>query len=375
MRGTITRRGRGSWRLKFDAERDASGARNIKYATVRGTKKEAQQKLAELVAAVGAGSYVEPSKITVGAFVSDRIAQWEAAGDISGRTATRYRELAANQIAPELGAKLVQKLKPLDVENWHTALRATGISARTIGHAHRVLAKALRDAERNEIVVRNVAKTTRPPRPGKTDMVICTDVPALVDKLKGARLETVTMVALFTGMRLGEVLALRWDRIDLDRATIRVVEAVEYTKAAGLRIKEPKSAAGVRTITAPGILVDRLRDHRRAQQELRLRLGMGRLPDAAHLLSDHEGVLPTPNSISSAWRDAAPGLGVPGVTFHALRHTHASQLIDAGVDICTIAKRLGHADAAITLRVYAHLFRQDDSKAAAAIDAAFARKG
>jgi integrase len=77
----------------------------------------------------------------------------------------------------------------------------------------------------------------------------------------------------------------------------------------------------------------------------------------------------TPNAVSTAWSDFADAIGIPDVTFHALRHTHASQLIDAGVDIVTISKRLGHAKPDITLLVYAHLFRKDDGKAAAAINA------
>jgi hypothetical protein len=132
----------------------------VQFVTFRGTKREAQVKLAELIAAVGNNSYVEPSRITVADFVRARIDQWEGAGDISPRTVQRYRELLDNQITPHVGRMLVQKLKPLDVEQWHTALRATGIAARTIGHAHRVLGKALRDAERNEVINRNVAKTT-----------------------------------------------------------------------------------------------------------------------------------------------------------------------------------------------------------------------
>jgi integrase len=291
----------------------------------------------------------------------------------SPRTAQRYRELCDNQIAPHLGEKPVQKLKPLDIEAWHTALRQTGISARTIGHAHRVLSKALRDAERNEVVHRNVAKTTKAPKVEDQDIVIVQDVPSLIDKLKSDRLYTPAMVALFTGMRLGEILALRWSRVDLDRKVIQVVEAVEYTKARGLRFKAPKSKAGRRDITLPAILVDALRDHRRRQLEMRMQLGAGRMPEDALLFTDIDGNVPTPNSVSAAWHDAAEGLGVPGVTFHGLRHTHASQLIDSGVDIVTISKRLGHADPSITLRVYAHMFRQDDSKASAAIDAAFAK--
>jgi hypothetical protein len=104
--------------------------------------------------------------------------------------------------------------------------------------------------------------------------------------------------------------------------------------------------------------------------ELRVKFGLGRLPHDALLFADLEGVLPSPNSISAAWGDFAKRAGIPDVSFHALRHTHASQLIDAGVDVVTISQRLGHASSDITLRVYSHLFQKDDGKAAAAINAA-----
>jgi integrase len=122
----------------------------------------------------------------------------------------------------------------------------------------------------------------------------------------------------------------------------------------------------------PDILVDALREYRKSQLELRMKLGAGRLPDDALLFGDINGDPPSPNAFSAAWSDfaASKQVNMPDVTFHALRHTHASQLIDAGVDIVTISKRLGHAKPDITLRIYAHLFRKDDSKAAAAINAA-----
>ena len=104
-----------------------------------------------------------------------------------------------------------------------------------------------------------------------------------------------------------------------------------------------------------------------------MKLGLGKMPDDAPLFGDIDGNPPSPNAFSAAWSDFAERIGMPEVTFHALRHTHASQLIDAGVDIVTISKRLGHAKPDITLRVYAHLFRKDDSKAAAAINAALNR--
>jgi integrase len=116
-----------------------------------------------------------------------------------------------------------------------------------------------------------------------------------------------------------------------------------------------------------------LREQRKAALELRMQLGAGRLPDDALLFGTVEGGPLSPNAISAAWADFAESIEMPDVTFHALRHTHASQLIDEGVDIVTISKRLGHAKPDITLRIYAHLFRKDDGKAAAAINTAFKR--
>ena len=326
-------------------------------------------KLAELIASVGLGSYVEPSRTTVADVVRGRVDQWEAAGDISARTAQRYRQLLENQIEPHLGAKTLQKLTRLELEGWHTTLRNAGLAARTIGHAHRVLSKALSNAEIDGHVVKNVAKLQRAPRVTDTEMAIVHDVPGVVAKIRGASLFAPAMVALFTGMRLGEVLALRWSRVNLDSKAIAVREALEATKAHGIRFKAAKSAAGRRDITLPDILVEALREHRRAVQELRLMLGAGRLPDDALLFANLEGKPLQPSNVSSDWGGLAARVGMPEITFHALRHTHASQLIAAGVDIVTISKRLGHAKPSVTLAIYAHMFRTDDSKAAAAINA------
>jgi integrase len=381
MKGHIQQRGERSWRLKFDLGRNpTTGRRMTRYLTFGGTKREAQTKLAELIASVGQGNYIEPTKTTVGEFLWTRVDQWEASGNISARTAQRYRQLIRNQIVPFLGAKVVQKLRPLDIEEWHTTLRNRGrvrgkggVAARTIGHAHRILGKGLRDAARNGLVNRNVATEQSAPRVTDSDMVIVQDVPGFVSRLLGSRLYIPAMVALFTGCRLSEVLAFRWNRVDLDCKMMAVREALEQTKAHGIRFKPPKSKAGRRDIALPDILVDILREHRKATLELRMLLGAGRLPDDALLFADIDGKPLSPNAVSAAWADLAERIGMPQVTFHALRHTHASQLIDEGVDIVTISKRLGHAKPDITLRIYAHLFRKDDGKAAAAINAALSR--
>jgi integrase len=372
MKGHIQQRGKNSWRLKFDAGRDEkTGRRRTQFHTFRGTKRQAQVKLAELIASVSQDTFVEPSKTTVAQWVRARVDLWESAGEISARTAQRYRQLVEHQIVPHIGAKLLQKLKSAEIEEWHGTLRASGrvrgngdLSARTIGHAHRVLGKALSEAARHGLVVKNVVALEAAPKVPNDEMEIVQNVPAFIEKMRGHRLFAMGMVGLLTGMRLGEVLALRWGRVDLDEKVIQVREALEETKKFGIRFKVPKSKAGRRDLTLPDLLVDALRDFRREQLELRLKLGTGKLPDDGLLFGNLEGEPRSPSSVSRSWSKAT------GVGYHNLRHTHASQLIDADVDIVTISKRLGHASPAITLAVYAHMFKKTDAKAAAAINAA-----
>ena len=128
-------------------------------------------------------------------------------------------------------------------------------------------------------------------------------------------------------------------------------------------------------MTLPDSVVDVLREHRRQQRELHLALGLGKLPDDSLVFPGAEGRPQSPRDLSTLWTLAADRLGLGAVTFHGLRHTHASQLIDAGVDIVTISRRLGHATPNVTLAIYAHLFRKSDDKAAQAINAALAGLG
>jgi integrase len=372
MKGHIRRRGERSWELKFDAGRNpATGERIIQYHSFKGTKREAQVKLAELIAAVSSGSYVELSKITVADFVRRRVDQWEAAPDgITARTAQRYRQLTEHQIVPHLGAKTMQKLTRLDIEGWHNTLHQARFAARTIGHAHRVLHQALGDAENDGLVAKNVCRLLQRVKVADREMVIVQDVPAFIAKIRGSRLSVHALLALVTGMRLGEVLALRDSHVDLDKKVVHVREALEETKAHGVRIKPPKTRAGRRDITLPDIAVATLSEHRRQLLETRIKLGIGKLPADALLFANLEGGPLRPGNVSSDWGEIAADIGMPEITFHALRHTHASQLIASGVDIVTISKRLGHAKASITLAIYAHMFHTDDRQASAAINAA-----
>lgn len=373
MKGNISKRGKASWRLKFDVP-TADGTRNTHYETVRGTKSKAQLRLAELLASIGKGTYVAPNHLTIAEYVRARIDVWHAAGDIGDATRERYDVLLKKQIAPHVGGLTLQRLSTIDVETWHSTLRASGLSPRTARHAHSLLSKALGDAVRHGLLVRNVCGRDgqRAPRvPGKEMEILTADqVGDVVDKLRTHPLYAKAMLALFCGLRAGEVLALSWRHVDLDGKVLQVKESVEEIAGQPLAIKRPKTVAGIRKITMPDIVVDALRDHRRQQLELRMAMGLGKPAEDALVFPAWDGGPTRRTALSIAWRDGVKALGLPNVVFHSLRHTHASQLIAAKVDVVTISKRLGHANPAITLKVYAHLFEQTDSVAADAINAA-----
>jgi len=380
MAGSITRRGPSSWRLKFEAgTRDpASGKRQTRYVTVRGTKRDAQRKLHALLTAVDNGTAVDPSRVTVAEHLRDWLSQ---ASHLANKTRERYRGLIDQQIIPHLGRVAVQRLRPAHIADWHATLLRSGgkdgcpLSARTVGHAHRVLHTALARAVQLEIVARNVASMVHPPKVDVAEVVILTSsqIGNVLAKLADHRMLPIVAVAVGAGLRRGEICALRWGDVDLDTGLLRVECAMEQT-GAGLQVKEPKTRHGRRRITLPGFVVDALKIHRREQLEQRLVLGLGR-PGVADLVFTLPNGSPWgPDYLSRCWHRATSVLGLPQVGLHALRHSHASALIAAGIDPLTISRRLGHGSPAFTLTTYGHLFANTDAAAARAIDGAIGSK-
>jgi len=370
--GTIRQRG-ASFEIKFDLPRTPGAPRRTKTETFRGTKKAARARLRELLATVDRGEFVERSGLTVAQLVTERIAAWYAGGKISARTAELY-VTGAKLLAP-IGSFPVQKLGTSDVERWHLGLKHLSAGTRRV--APGVLQRALGDAVRHRICTRNAAADQGPPSAGETAkvaMLTADQVDALLAKLEGDAWRVPVIVALYCGLRRGEMLALRWDRIDLDGARMQILEALD--EAGGeVTVKASKTRSGKRTISLPAIVVEVLRDHHRQQLERCLLLGLGRPPDDALVFPapGPAGGLDGPRAFSQRWGYAAARLGVPAITWHSLRHAHASMLIAAGLPITTVAARLGHATPAVTLAVYSRLFAKDDAAAAAAIDAALGR--
>ena len=378
MTGHIRRRGERSWELKFDLGRDpVSGERQVRYHSFKGTKREAEKKLAELITAAEKGEYVEPSRATLAEFL-DRWEAW-AATQVSSKTLERYKELLAHHVRPHLSAARLQRLKAVNfVDLYGTLQRAkeeggAGLAPRTVGHVHRLTHRVFESAVKWGLLTVNPVTAAEPPRVERTEIEILApgQVKTLLDGLRGRPLYLVAVLGLATGMRRGELVALRWSDADLDSGKIRIERSLEQTNA-GLQFKPPKTRAGRRTISIPPSVVAELRAHWKRQQEERLAIGLGKAPSDGLVLARADGSAWPPDSLSSAWAWALRKYKLPKVTLHALRHTHISQLIASRLDVVTVSRRIGHSKPTVTLEVYAHLFGDTDLGASAVVEAALA---
>jgi integrase len=378
MTGHIRRRGERSWELKFDLGTDPlTGKRLTRYHSFKGTKREAEAELVRLRAGVDRGEYIDASKATLGDFL-DRWESW-AATQVSAKTLERYKELAAHHVRPHLGAARVQKLKTVHFAELYGKLQqpkpqGAGLAPRTVGHVHRLLHRVFGHAVKWGVVGSNPLAAAEPPRVDQAEIEILTadQIRAVLEALRGRPLlYIVAVIGLATGMRRGEIAALRWGDVDLEGGKIRVERSLEQTNA-GLAVKAPKTKAGRRTIAVPPSIAGELRVHWREQQEQRMALGLGKAGDSDLVLARPDASPWPPDSLTTAWQKTIASLKLPKVTLHALRHTHVSQLIAAGLDVVTVSRRIGHSNPTVTLNVYAHLFDNTDERAAAAVETALA---
>jgi integrase len=385
-KGNITRRGGRSFRIKIELERDpATGKRRHHLETVSplpgemvsDTKKRAKRRQIEILHELDEGQYVTRANMTVERY----IAGWlRTETELAAKTLHRYNQLATQQIYVHLGAIELQKLGKADHQAWHATLRTCGgkdgrpLSAQTLKHAHRVLGRALARAVEGELIKRNVASSVRPPKVPKAKIASlrADETAKLLDYLGGTRMHLPAILALGLGLRRGEVLGLQWGDINLE---VRRLQIARSLGQAGREVffKDPKSEAGRRAMSIPPSVAEALRQHRVVQMEQRLQLRLGRLSDADLLFTDAKGRPLIPDNFSRDWKDLMIKGGFE-ISFHGLRHSHASALIDGGLDVRTVASRIGHHSAALTLTVYAHKFQQRDAECDAAIEAAFGTK-
>lgn len=361
MKGHIRERSPGHWAIILDVPGD-DGKRRRKWHAFKGTKREAQAECAKLITELKGGAYVERHRQTLNDFLDRWERDW-ATNNVSPKTAERYLELSRLHIRPHLGAKPMQAIRVEDLNALYASLHQK-LSPRTIKHVHRLLHRVFGHAAKWGVIKRNVVALVDAPRvPMKEAPALkLTEIPTMLAALQGRMMYPIAVVALGTGMRRGELCGLRWQDVDLDAGSLRVEQSLEQTRG-GLRFKPPKSTRSRRTITLSPVVVAELRAHWKAQQEQRLSLGLGKAPADSPVFANWDGKPRHPDKLSTDFSTAMTRAGLPHITLHSLRHTHASQLITSGMDILTVSRRLGHGSPAITLNVYGHLLRPEDRAA------------
>ena len=379
MRGSIQRNSKRSWRLVYDVGRNHSGKRRQKAVTFKGSKREAEKELARLITEFENGGFVEPHKLTL----ADYLESWlksHAAASVSPKTLERYTEICRNHLIPALGSHLLTKLNSMHIQACYAEAEKSGrrngvgggLSARTVLHHHRVLRRALTQAATATppLIKINPTDGVTAPTPAAHDITVLDEdeTASLLEAASGHTLYIPILIAVTTGMRRGEILALRWRDVNLERCSLSVVHSLEQTKE-GLRFKSPKTKKGRRAITLPTITVEALRQHKAEQARIRLRLGMGR-DDNGLVCSRYDGAPRSPRAFSKEFDRFIRKLDITRVTFHELRHSHATQLLEAGVHPKVVQERLGHSTVATTLDLYSHVTETLQEDAAASVDVA-----
>jgi integrase len=372
--GSIDARGPDRWRLRYRV-----GHKRFS-TTFRGTLTKARRELRRLLRTGDTGEHVAPDKITL----SEWIDRWTALlrGLVSARTIERYAELLRCHVKPTLGARPIQQVQASEIDDLYVKLEKK-LAPRTVHHVHTVLGACFKSAVRKGLVATNPVARAEAPSPGDSERGMALDeerLRALLAGFKDSTLFPIVAVAAFTGARRNEILALRWSDLDADNKTLRIERAMEETKSAGRRLKEPKTRRGTRSIQIDDDLVALLL----AEREKYLRIKAG-IPQAAAVdlslvkLPADALIFPSPagpdfdfarlrdaHAVTRLFVRRAGKLGFPGLRFHDLRGTHETMLLDAGVPVHVVAARCGH-DPAVLLRTYARRTRKADSSAAEAI--------
>ena len=368
-RGSVKKDPSGHWYFVVDLP-TPGGAR--KQARRRGfaTKREAQAALDLLVGQVVTGLYVDPSRLTVGEYLTEH---WlpAMASTVRPTTADTYGRLVRLHLVPSLGAVRLQQLERAHVSRWLAGLTAGGLSPKSVRNVHGVLVKALADAVELELVGRNAAAKPRGLPPAKRPAPRAwsgEQLGAFLAATSGDRLAPVWRLLAATGCRRGEVLGLRWSEVDLDAGTATIVR--QRTIAGGRLIEgSPKTSAGARTVALDAGTVRELRAWRRVQSAERLLMGAG-WADTGLVFTNPDGGGIWPQRVTARFRELAEGLGLPLIGVHGLRHSAASFMIASGVNPKVVQARLGHAHVSVTLGLYTHVLPAHDRAAADALGAA-----
>lgn len=383
---TITRNGKTYqyWEARYTAGTDPGTGKQIQRSITGKTQKEVAQKLKAATLAIDTGTYIAPNKQTVGQWLET----WEATylGGVKPRTASIYKNDISRFITPNIGAIRLDALNTHTIQALYNKLAKEGrriakhdesgkvikqggktvyeaapLSPKTIKNIHGVLHSALKQAVLNGYIHFNPADACTLPRVEKQDLKPLDEVQiaAFLKEIRGHRFESLFLVALFTGMRQGEVLGLTWDCIDFETRTILINKQLQLHQENDMEAYKLVSTKNgrARTITAAPFVMAQLRARRAEQAQQRL--SAGPLWEASDLVfTDDLGHHLTKPTVYRDFKKAAAAIGRPDARFHDLRHSYAVASIRSGDDIKTVQGNLGHATAAFTLDVYGHVTDQ-----------------
>jgi integrase len=339
-------RGDGSiYKRKSDGLYVAQYKGRYRYSKDKATAK------AKLLKLMTSAEEVVPENITTAAFM-DRWMTF-AEQNLKPATVKRYREAIKIYIKPNLGDKKLHKVDALTVQQMYSQMLTDGLSPATVNLVHSVLSSAFKRAIKWDLLGTNVITNVDAPRIARAEVEIFTpsEVRALLTAASQDRLEALWVLALSTGMRGGEALALEWRHVNLDAGTLNVNQTISINGTLG----SPKSRNSVRTLHLPAMAVDAIRQHKCNNSFL--------FPSSAGTPMRYH------NFIKWHWQPLTQRAGIPYKNFHTCRHHVASTLLGKGLPITAVARYLGH-DEVTLLRTYSHLVRGMESLVPAAMDEA-----
>jgi integrase len=363
---------------QFDVGTDANGKRIIQYETVHGTRKAAEVVLAKRLNELADGRYVAPTVETVETYALHWLAHIAPAGRADS-SVERYRTLIRAHIIPMLGSIPLQKLDGKAIDRFYAHLRKAdrrhggGLASVSLHNVHRMLSQLLKSAVKAKLIARSPiddVQTKTKPKRKKVEVLDEGELACLLAHLKGHWLYMPTLLAAYTGLRRGEVLALRWKDINFVES-LTVAQSVDIVRGK-LVVAEPKTDRSRRTIKLPARPVPELKQHRKEQAAMRLQLGLGK--DSADLVfTSAEGEMLSPTALSVIFARQVRATGVKKTKFHGLRHLHITHLLRSGVPVHVVSARAGHARPSVTLDTYSHLLGAEDAAAADLADAMLRR--
>ncbi len=354
---TVTKNGKNYtyWEARFTAGYSSDGKQVQKSVTGQ-TQKEVRQKMQGAILAVDTGEYVAPSKMTVSEWMDIWTSDYMVA--VKPLTAQTYVNCIENHIKPGLGYFQLSALKPHTVQHFYNSLsnnKAEPLAPKTVKNIHGVLRKALQQAVSNGYIKSNPATACVLPKVRRPEIEPLgrNEIAAFLQEVTKDEYENLFTVAIFTGMRQGELLGLTWENVNFEKGIIFVKQQLQC-KDGRYFFETPKNGKG-RVIAPASVVLNALHNEQERQKNAQNQAGASWNNQYNLVFTDALGKNLVRRTVVKHFKKVAERVGVPNARFHDLRHSFAVTSLQAGDDIKTVQGNLGHATAAFTLDVYGHV--------------------